>query len=98
MTVCFYFVAQSTFRFIKWNRRPFFLLLDISEAFICSYTVQPGIQLTILPEIFQSIPNPQKNILQYIIGILVIDHHTSDMPVQFFLVFFDYACKGLFLG
>ena len=58
--------------------------------------VEPGIELRVAPKVFERAPYFQEGILETVVGIVVVEHHPADMPVQAFLVRLHKKAERLF--
>jgi hypothetical protein len=95
MQVCFYLIGQGFCHFIQTLGGFSLLLCQKTQGFIGSNPVEPGKKLTFLSKIFQTLPDLDQGILQNIIRVSVVYDHSADMPINFFLVFFDQLRKTL---
>ena len=52
----------------------------------------------IFAKIFKAVPDTDEDILEHVIGIVVVYHHSPDMPIEPFLVLMYQLGKSCFLG
>jgi hypothetical protein len=71
---------------VKRNENVAFLFFKKRERFIRGNSVEPSIQLAVFSEFVQVSEGFDERVLQHIIGIVMVDYNSTDVPVKSFLV------------
>ena len=80
------------------KKEPPFFLLEESKAFVGSDAVDPRVELGVFPEIVDVLVNLHERILGEVVGVIVVDHHLTDMPVHALLILAHEQVKPIAAG
>jgi hypothetical protein len=69
--------------------------LKKTQTLIGGDAVDPGIELRILPEIFNVLMDFDKDLLRNIVGIIMVNNHFTDMPINPLLVYTHQQVKAI---
>ena len=67
-----------------------------SQGLVGGDAVEPGVELRVAAKVFERAPYLQEGILESVVGIVVVEDHPTDMPVQAFLVRLHKKAERLF--